>query len=180
MRWHPFLVLFFVLGDLAGAATAESFSGSWIFRPSEYSHDPEMNVRVTQYAQPVTPVFRGDPNYQQSAYRHNESSIHVGSSSDHMHIVETWGAGEWIRPYGEWEYPFRPGATPYGPWGNPQGPWTTPFGSWVNPYGLGHLPIPPWVNGLALPNQPLAPMPAPAAPTPMPPMAPPGPGQLSF
>ena len=64
----------------------------------------------------------------------------VGDSFDYMHTVETWGQGEFIRPYGEWLYPYRAGATPYGPWGNPQGPWTTPFGSWVNPYGLGRLP----------------------------------------
>jgi len=175
MRRHLFVVLFSVLSALACLAAAESSeaSGSWIFRPSEFSHDPAMNARTTRFAGPVTPFFRGDPNYQQSAYRHNESSIRVGRSSDHVHIVETWGAGEWIRPYGEWLYPYRAGATPYGPWGNPQGPWTTPFGSWVNPYGLGQLPIPPWVNGLALPYQ-AAPMP------PRPPMALPGPGQLSF
>jgi len=57
-------------------------------------------------------------------------------SADRLHVVETWGAGDAIRPYGEWLFPYRAGATPYGPWGNPQGPWTMPFDSWVNPYGL--------------------------------------------
>lgn len=85
-----------------------------------------------------------DPTYMQSGYRHYRSSIRVGGSADHVHVVQTWGLGELIRPYGEWLYPFRAGATPFGPWGNPQGPWTTPFGSWINPYGLGQLPNPPW------------------------------------
>ena len=71
------------------------------------------------------------------------STARRGASSDGT----TWrrgGEGESIRPYGEWQRPFRAGATPYGPWGNPSGPWTTPFGSWDNPYGLGRLPTPPW------------------------------------
>jgi hypothetical protein len=62
--------------------------------------------------------------------------------------VQTWGQGTAIRPYGEWEYPYRAGATPYGPWGNPQGPWTLPFDSWQNPYGLNRGPYyGPWRSG---------------------------------
>jgi hypothetical protein len=112
----------------------------WIFRPSSYTHDPATAQRVTQFARAETPQVRVDPTYQQSAYRHNRSSLRVGGSADHLHVVETWGQGENIRPYGEWLRPFREGATPYGPWGNPQGPWTDPYGAWVNPYGLGRLP----------------------------------------
>lgn len=120
-----------------------ALADSWIFQPSYFSHDPG-GQRVAQYAPPQPAIFRGDPNYLQSGYRHNRISIRVGDTSDNLHIVETWGAGETIRPYGEWLRPFREGATPYGPWGNPQGPWTTPFGAWANPYGLGRLPNPPW------------------------------------
>lgn len=121
-----------------------SAKANWIFYPSHYSHDPATGQRVVQYARAETPLATIDPTYQQSVYRHNRSSLRIGNSADHLHVVETWGKGESIRPYGEWLYPFREGATPYGPWGNPQGPWTDPFGAWVNPYGLGRLRHPPW------------------------------------
>ncbi len=139
------------LGYLAGLAVGltVAIAGSaeaskWLFMPSNYSHTPDGQSRVAQYRPLPEPVARYDPTYSQSAYRHTESHLRGGRSADRLHIVETWGLGEYLRPYGEWERPFREGATPFGPWGNPQGPWTTPFGSWVNPYGLGRLPYPPW------------------------------------
>jgi hypothetical protein len=115
--------------------TAEEVS-SWIFRPSKYSHDPVSGQRVAQFAPPRAPVRRIDGTYRESGYRHIRSSLRgPDGSADRTHVVQTWGAGESIRPYGEWQRPFREGATPYGPWGNSQGPWTTPFESWDNPYG---------------------------------------------
>lgn len=124
------------------AAAAE---GSWIFRPSYYTHDPATGQRVAKFAGGEIPVAMADPSYRQSGYRHIRSSLRgADGTADRLHVVETWGAGESIRPYGEWQRPFRAGATPYGPWGNPQGPWTDPFGSWVNPYGLGRLPYGPY------------------------------------
>ncbi|MFH1921599.1 MAG: hypothetical protein ABIP48_17175 [Planctomycetota bacterium] len=137
---------------VAFSAIALVFAGraeaaSWIFQPSSFTHDPATGKRVAQFAPKKTPYVRGDASFRQSAYRHHRSTIRVGDSADRMHIVETWGEGEAIRPYGEWQRPYREGATPYGPWGNPQGPWTTPFGSWGNPYGLGRLPYPPWPYG---------------------------------
>lgn len=146
MTRHLIFALAIMASSLAGSGAAES---SWIFRPSYYSHEPAGGARVEQFAAHAPAYARTDPSYQQSAYRHNRASVRVGDSADHLHVVETWGAGEAIRPYGEWLYPFREGATPYGPWGNPQGPWTSPFGSWDNPYALGRLPIPPWVHGYA-------------------------------
>jgi hypothetical protein len=140
MRRH-LLISAAALAILLASAPVEA---QWIFHASTYSHDPASGQRVIQYAKAETPFFRVDPSYQQSMYRHNQSTLRAGNSVDHMHIVETWGEGENIRPYGEWLRPFREGATPFGPWGNPQGPWTDPFGSWVNPYGLGRLPYPPW------------------------------------
>ena len=118
---------------------------SWIFRPSAYSHDATTGARVNQF-QPEKPAYaREDPTYRESGYRHYHVAIPGANGTyDHTHIVQAWGAGELIRPYGEWEFPYRAGATPFGPWGNPQGPWTLPFESWVNPYGLGKLPNPPW------------------------------------
>jgi hypothetical protein len=125
---------------LAAAADA-----SWVFRPSEFSHDRATERRVVQFAAKVPAYAPNDPTYHESGYRHNRSVLRgPGGSADRLHIVQTWGAGEAIRPYGEWLFPYRAGATPYGPWGNPGGPWTMPFGSWQNPYGLGRLPHPPW------------------------------------
>lgn len=116
----------------AFAAPAEA---NWIFRPGRYSHDPATGERVVQFERPKPAYVAEDPTYVESGYRHKRSGLRVGGSFDYRHVVETWGEGEYIRPYGEWLYPFRAGATPYGPWGNPQGPWTLPFDSWVNPYG---------------------------------------------
>ena len=131
-------LVFLALAALAVARPAAA--DGWIFRPSTYSHD-EAGNRVAQY-QPERPAFfRFDDTYMESGYRHSHISIPGGDGSyDHLHVVQTWGLGEFIRPYGEWEYPYRAGATPYGPWGNPSGPWTLPFDSWQNPYGLGKLP----------------------------------------
>lgn len=120
-------------------------AADWAFKQSYYSHDPNSGRHIAQHSSGETPYARVDPNFQQSAYRHQRVRLGgPGGSADNIHIVETWGDGENIRPYGEWLRPYRAGATPYGPWGNPQGPWTLPFESWVNPYGLGQLPYPPY------------------------------------
>lgn len=132
MRRQLWLAL--VLGVVAGADRASG--ASWMFLPGYYTHSPTTGERVNQYAPPAPAYARYGEEFLQSGYRHE----HIQNGRDNTHIVETWGAGEWIRPYGEWQRPYRDGATPYGPWGNPQGPWTTPFDSWVNPYGLGKLP----------------------------------------
>lgn len=129
-------VLLVLVGFGLARAGGEAAAQSWIFLPSTYSHDPSGEQRVAQYVAERPSYAPYDPNYMVSGYRHIRSSIRDADGNyDQMHVVETWGAGEWIRPYGEWLYPFRAGATPYGPWGNPQGPWTLPFDSWVNPYG---------------------------------------------
>ncbi len=107
-----------------------------MFRPGYYTHSPETGQRVAQY-EPERPSYVSvDPTYQESGYRHEL----IQAGNDWLNIVQTWGQGTAIRPYGEWEYPYRAGATPFGPWGNPQGPWTLPFDSWQNPYGLNRMP----------------------------------------
>ena len=131
-------------GITASAATAATDKGEWAFKPSYFTHDPASGQRVVQYAEGEKAYAQID-NYRRSGYRQQRIKIRgVSGSADNIHIVETWGDGENIRPYGEWQRPYRSGATPYGPWGNARGPWTMPFQSWENPYGLGNLRHPPW------------------------------------
>lgn len=167
----------------AAACTAQALADSWVFRPSYYSHDPATGQRVNQYHAEKAPYARIDPTYQQSMYRHVQTALSVGGSGDYQHWVETWGRGEYLRPYEEWLYPFREGATPFGPWGNPRGPWSLPYSPWFNPYGWAlpyGLPYPygpPTVYRLPAPvpyppAAPWAPWPypgsSPAAPEPVP------------
>ncbi len=138
MKRHLSLLIASATVALALASAAES---SWIFRPSKYTHSPATGERVDQYAAKKPAVVRSDPTYMQSGYRHHRITERgIGGTANRMHMVETWGAGDMIRPYGEWLFPYRAGATPYGPWGSSRGPWTMPFDSWSNPYGLGRLP----------------------------------------
>ncbi len=147
MKWH--LAVLMSIPALAALTSAragcdcpmifcsDQEETSWIFRPSYFSHDPDTGKRVDQYEPEQISYYRDDPTYMESGYRHYDYEIYgPGGAADHLHVVQTWGLGELIRPYGEWEFPYRAGATPYGPWGNPQGPWTLPFDSWQNPYGL--------------------------------------------
>lgn len=136
---------------LAAMAVTSAFASvadaDWIFQPSTYSHNPANGRRVEQYASKKVSYARNDPTYMESGYRHKRTVLRGADGSiDRRHVVRTWGAGEDIRPYGEWQRPYRAGATPYGPWGNPQGPWTTPFESWSNPYGQWNR-YSPWGNG---------------------------------
>jgi hypothetical protein len=118
---------------------------SWIFRPSYFSHDPDTGKRVVQYAQTPKVYLPYDPTYRESGFHYTQQILRGPYGSvDALHLIQSWGEADQIRPYGEWQFPYRAGATPYGPWGNPQGPWTLPFDSWQNPYGLGRLPNPPW------------------------------------
>lgn len=142
MRRH---LAFLIALAAAGPAFASPADAGWIFRRSRYSHEPVTGTRVNQYAPKQPALARSDPTYLESGYRHSRVTIRgADGSADRLHVVRTWGAGEAIRPYGEWLFPYRAGATPYGPWGSSQGPWTLPFDSWRNPYGLGQLPNPPW------------------------------------
>jgi len=138
-RFLPYLAVAFWVWASNSVTPAQS----WIFQPSYFSHSPQGD-RVAQFQPEASIAAPTAPNYMVSGYRHTRSTIRGAESYDHLHVVRTWGLGEFLRPYEEWEFPFRPGATPYGPWGNPQGPWTLPFDSWRNPYGLGRLPGFPW------------------------------------
>lgn len=134
-----------IAGTAIALILATAAEADWFFQPSRYTHEPVRGQRVAQYAPEVTPYAREVPNFVESGYRHTRSSIRgADRTADHTHVVQTWGAGEQIRPYGEWQRPYREGATPYGPWGNPQGPWTLPFDSWINPYGQWNQWPNPW------------------------------------
>lgn len=130
-----FLVLSWLIADAACASDA-----AWMFLPAYYTHSPVTGERVAQYAPERPSLVPIDPTYQESGYRHQ----YVQGSTEILNLVQTWGMGTAIRPYGEWEFPYRAGATPFGPWGNPQGPWTLPFDSWQNPFALNR---PSWGYG---------------------------------
>jgi hypothetical protein len=168
MRRH--LGLIFVLFFLAAAAE-RSAADSWMFLPGYYTHSPVTGQRVDQYAAPAPSYARFGENFLQSGYQHNHIQMAGVNGEENIHIVETWGAGEWIRPYGEWERPFRPGATPYGPWnqpygysgnpygaaGNLYGPAGNPYGYSGNPYGAAGNPYGPAGNPNGLGGRPNAP-----------------------
>lgn len=107
---------------------------------ARYTHDPNTNERVTQYS-PIGPFYANDlPDYRKSGYRHSRSSIQVGPSADHLHVVEEWGRP--IVPYGEWRYPYRPYSAPYSAWGPPYGGLNIGFGypyayPYSTPYATG-------------------------------------------
>jgi hypothetical protein len=145
---------------LAMLWTATAAAGSWIFQPSSFTHDSSSGERVVQYAPKKPPIVRTDPTYRQSAYRHHRSTIRVGGSADRLHTVETWGAGASLRPYGEWQRPFREGATLYGPWG-PYGLGRSLAPRWGYPPGSPYRPLPfmPDAGGLYPPGSPYRPLP---------------------
>ncbi|MBM3998269.1 MAG: hypothetical protein FJ297_01795 [Planctomycetes bacterium] len=127
----------------------------WAAARSTYTHDPRTGQRVYRYS-PIGPVYAfPDRNVVQSGYRHIQSVIEAGGTADYLHVVEEWGRNP-VRPYGEWQYPFRPYSVPYGLWGPPvmygmpygcPAPYgsypTMPFpgpsgpGTWSGPWGAG-------------------------------------------
>jgi len=169
--------------SIAGAAvllSAAAAEADWFFQPGRFSHDPYSGERLSQFAMKPPVYAREVPNYTESGYRHIQSKVRgADGSADRTHIVQTWGEGELIRPYGEWLRPFRAGATPYGPWGNANGPWTLPFDSWMNPYGQWNRR--PWWGGW---GGGVGPVPYPGGPMGgpayAPPAAVPGPGGPSY
>lgn len=105
--------LAFLLSVLPSITTASD----WLTLPSTYSHDAANGQRVSQHTPIELPSVTTVPNFRTSGYTHTRSRINFGGSADNYHRVETWGAP--IRPYGEWQRPFRPGSVPYSLWGAP-------------------------------------------------------------
>lgn len=105
--------------SLALIGCAVAHGADWITAPSYYTHDPQSGRRVDQYT-PIGPVYTfARTDFMRSGYRHTQSVIQAGQSADYMHIVEEWGRP--VRPYGEWQFPFRPYSVPYPLWGPPFG-----------------------------------------------------------
>jgi hypothetical protein len=159
MRRHH-TIIFVLTAMIAPAAKASDVS--WMFRPGYYTHSPVTGERVAQYEPERPSIIPTDPTYQESGYRHQV--IQLGT--DNLNIVQTWGAGTAIRPYGEWERPYRPGATPYGPWMTPYPyrAWPTPYGANRPPYGYdsnpyGQMPYGPGPEAAAWQAGPQAPPP---------------------
>jgi hypothetical protein len=66
-------------------------AGSWIFRPSYYSHDPVTNVRVgRQYSK--GPVFtRPSGSYVSGGWRWQHAPITIGGQMyDNYNYFESW------------------------------------------------------------------------------------------
>jgi len=105
-------------------------AGEWITAPSFYTHNPATGKRVNQY-EPIGPFYlTQSSNYLRSGFRHTRSSLRVGDSADNLFIVEEWGRP--VRPFGEWQFPYRPYAVPYSQWGPPYA------GFGARYYGNGH------------------------------------------
>jgi hypothetical protein len=106
---------------ITAVAAQCAIAGDWVAARSTYSHHPQTGQRVAQYA-PVGPVYAApDPYVAQNGYRHIQNIItspSAGRATDYLHVVEQWGPIP-VRPYGEWEFPYRPYSVPYWLWGPP-------------------------------------------------------------
>ncbi len=102
---------------LIGASTRGASAADWIVAPSYYTHDRATGERVAQYA-PVGPVYVwGRSDYLESGFQHYRSRIAFGGSVDNYYRVREWGRP--VRPFGEWQFPFRPYSVPYPLWDSP-------------------------------------------------------------
>jgi hypothetical protein len=114
--------------------------------PGRYSHDAS-GQRVAQYAEKVAPLAPQVSDYTESGFRHFRSTLQAGQSADNYYRVESWGPP--VRPYGEWQFPYRPYAVPYDQWGPQPGP----FGPTFPSTGFPMTPM-PWNPGMPAPQQP--------------------------
>jgi hypothetical protein len=125
---------------------------SWIFRRSQFSHDPLTGARVAQYSRvpPVEPL--PDPRLVTSGYRRVRTNL-IGpdGSTDSYYSVSNYGNGlggldaEWERFHDAWLQSFTAGGTyyhqqvPIVPYGLPYGGFGPGFG-W--PAATPPLPAP--------------------------------------
>lgn len=107
------LGIVFVLA-FANASTADG--PSWIFRRSQYSHDPATGARVAQYS-PIPAVEPlADPRAITSVYRRSRSELRgADGSADSYYQVQSYGNGrggldaEWERFHDAWKESYTSG-----------------------------------------------------------------------
>ncbi len=94
----------------------EDSQPSWIFRPSNFTHDPETGARVAQYEriQPVEPLE--DERNVTSRYRRVRTNLRgADGSTDSTYEVQAWGNGrggldaEWERFHDAWKESYLQG-----------------------------------------------------------------------
>jgi len=110
----PFRILLVAVACGVGAPAA---AADWIFAPSTFTHDPQTGDRLGKVAEPPPQIVYPTGDFVRSGYRQNRSTIRTPLGADNLHIVEEWGRP--VRPYGEWQYPYRPFSVPYSQWGPP-------------------------------------------------------------
>lgn len=127
-----------------------SNAADWIASPSFYTHSPETGGRTDQFrADTVVMAPAEDPN-SRGVYRHYRSSLRVPGFADNLHVVDR--SGFEVRPYGEWQFPYRPYSVPYYQWG-PQLPLVVGNG-WGWGWGGGPWNGGPWTGGPTQPGHP--------------------------
>jgi hypothetical protein len=112
---------------------------SWIFRKSQYSHDPHTGARVAQYSRipPVEPL--PDPRLVTSGYRRTRTNLRGPDGSvDSYYSVSSYGNGrggldaEWERFHDAWLQSFTAGGYYFN-----QYPHGQPYAAYP-PYAYGH------------------------------------------
>ncbi len=126
------VAIFFVVLAMPGQAASQV--QDWMTASSYFTHEEATGQRVNQYA--PSPVVPHTPDPFMSVYRQQRSSMSFRGSSDHYHKVYQFG--DVVRPYGEWERPFRPFSVPYSDWA-----YGSPFGHLANPPRTNPLLPPP-------------------------------------
>ncbi len=110
-------VIFTIVLLMQWYTSASSSAADWLTLPGRFSHDPVTQTRIAQFQPVASPSVPEASNFRTSGYTHVRSSLNFGLSADNYHRVETWG--DPVRPYGEWQFPFRPYSVPYAAWGAP-------------------------------------------------------------
>ena len=107
-----------VIAVLTGVVAPLAVAGepSWIFRKSQFSHDPHTGARVAQYSRipPVEPL--PDPRLVTSGYRRTRTNLRgVDGSIDSYYSVSSYGNGrggldaEWERFHDAWLQSYTAG-----------------------------------------------------------------------
>jgi hypothetical protein len=120
---------------------ADDSPPSWIFRRSNYTHDPETGARVAQYQRLPAIEPLDDERLVTSRYHRTRSTLRgVGGSVETYYDVQSWGNGrggidaEWERFHDAWRESYLQGGF-YN-----QGPGFG--GGYPGPYGYGGFGAP--------------------------------------